>query len=85
MSAKNSKLTVMIAICVTLVLISGIGAWVFINQRNIAQKDRQLQQQKEQQEADRKFKSQQDAIKTQDENQERRSQNAQCNFNPQSC
>lgn len=85
MAARNSKLTIIIAICITLVLLSGIGAWVFINQRNISQKDRQLQQQKEQQEADRKFKSQQDAIKSQNEAEEQRTQTLRCNYNPQNC
>lgn len=85
MSAKNSKLTVMIAICVTLVLISGIGAWVFINQRQIAQRDRQLQQQKEQQEEQRKFESQQNVSDQLNAEKEERTKALRCNYDPQNC
>jgi flagellar basal body-associated protein FliL len=44
---KDSKLLITVIICASFVLVSGIGAWVFVYQQDIAQRDKELQQQKE--------------------------------------
>lgn len=47
--AKSSRtaLVITIIICSSLVLVSAIGAWVYVQNQSIAQKDRGLQQAKE--------------------------------------
>ena len=44
---KSKILPVVIIVCSTMVLLSAIGSWVYLNQQQIAQKDRQLQQEKQ--------------------------------------
>jgi len=43
----RNKLTALIIICITVVFIAGIGAWVYVEQQKITQKNNELQQQKE--------------------------------------
>jgi len=45
--SRSKLLPVIITICVTLVLVAGIGGWVYTQQQQVAQKDRELQQQKQ--------------------------------------
>lgn len=42
----KNKITGLLIICITLVLLAGIASWVYVQQQNIAQRDRELQQQK---------------------------------------
>jgi flagellar basal body-associated protein FliL len=51
---KSKALLVAIIICSTLIILTAIGGWVYSNQQNIAQKNRQLQQEKELKEAELK-------------------------------
>lgn len=44
---SRSKVFMVTAICVTIVLCGAIGAWVYIQQQGIAQKDRELLQTKQ--------------------------------------
>ena len=44
---SSSKLTIIITICVTLVLLAGVCGWVYVQKQQVAQKDRELQQQKQ--------------------------------------
>lgn len=44
---QSKLLPVIITICVTLVLITGIGGWVYVQKEQLAQKDQELQQQKQ--------------------------------------
>lgn len=46
-NTTTKKLPVAIVICSTLVMLAAISGWVYIHQQNIAQKDRELSQQKE--------------------------------------
>jgi hypothetical protein len=43
----SQKVTITLIICVTLVLLVGIGSWVYVQHQQIAQKDRTLAQQKQ--------------------------------------
>lgn len=67
--AKSSRTTVVITviICTSLVLISAIGAWVYVQNQSIAQKDKELQQAKELKE--KELQTQKDAAEIEAEGQ----------------
>ena len=44
---NSNKLTIVIALCATLVLLASVGGWVYVQKQQVAQKDRELQQQKQ--------------------------------------
>lgn len=44
---EKSKLIIVIILCVTAVLLAAIGAWVYTNQQNVAQRNKELEQQKQ--------------------------------------
>lgn len=44
--SKSNKLVVII-VCATVIILGGIAGWVYINQQNITQRDRALEQQRE--------------------------------------
>lgn len=44
---SSNKVMVVIIFCVTAVLLSAIGSWVYISRQQMEQKDRELQQSKE--------------------------------------
>lgn len=43
---KSNKLVITIIICSTLAVLASISSWLYVSQQQIAQKDRELQQQK---------------------------------------
>ncbi len=84
-SRKSQTILIVTILSITLVTILAIGSWVFINQRQIAQKDRALQQQKEQHEADRMYESQQQVTDQLNREKEDRTESLRCNYNPNNC
>lgn len=44
---KSSKLLITIIVSVTLVILAAIAGWVYIQKQELAQRDRELQQQKQ--------------------------------------
>lgn len=65
--SRSKVLPIIITICITLVLIAGVGGWTYVQNQQVAQKDRELQQQKQLKE--KEFETQKEAAKIQAEGQ----------------
>ena len=59
---KSNAMAITAVISITIVLVVAVCGWVFIQQRQLAQKDRQLNQQKQQQQVEQKQQEAQQQI-----------------------